>query len=200
MKKLLLSISALGIASILAIGATTAYFSDSEVSSNNTFAAGTLDLNLNGGDSDVAVFNVQNMIPGHTQPHGLFKLKNVGTMPGKVKITSFTLRDYENGVTDPEATAGDTTTGTLEGELSQRLNVRIWIDTDHNGWISTGEVVLYNGKISNLPTSGLDLNKTLAANEEIDLKFLVDWWVSPDDNLAQGDSLEMDIEFTLSQN
>lgn len=197
MKKLLLSISALGIASILAIGATTAYFSDSEVSSNNTFAAGTLDLNLNGGDSDVAVFNVQNMIPGHTQPHGLFKLKNVGTMPGKLSITSFVLRDYENGRIDPEISAGDLTDDT--GELSKVLNLRIWIDTDKNGWISSGETVLYNGKFENLPSS-LDLNKTLVAGEEIDLKFLVDWWTTSIDNQAHGDSLELDVEFTLSQN
>jgi len=46
MKKILLSIATLGVAGAVVIGGTTAIFSDSEVSTGNTFTAGAIDLQI----------------------------------------------------------------------------------------------------------------------------------------------------------
>ena len=45
-KKILVSLSIIGIISAIAIGATTAYFSDTETSEGNTFTAGSIDLKV----------------------------------------------------------------------------------------------------------------------------------------------------------
>lgn len=48
MKKILISLSIIAAVAVIAIGATTAYFSDTETSSGNTLTTGTLDLYVNG--------------------------------------------------------------------------------------------------------------------------------------------------------
>lgn len=50
MKKILVSLSIIGIVAAIAIGGTIAYFSDVETSTGNTFTAGTLDLKVKDND------------------------------------------------------------------------------------------------------------------------------------------------------
>ena len=59
-RKILISLSAIGVAAAIVIGATTAYFSDTEISSGNTFTAGSIDLKVdnhcyyNGAECELA--------------------------------------------------------------------------------------------------------------------------------------------------
>ena len=46
MQKILLSLLTVGLVASVAFGATRAYFSDSETSTGNTFAAGTINLKV----------------------------------------------------------------------------------------------------------------------------------------------------------
>ena len=46
MKKILLSVAVIGVVAAISIGATVAYFSDTETSTGNTFTAGALDLKV----------------------------------------------------------------------------------------------------------------------------------------------------------
>ncbi|TSC95402.1 MAG: hypothetical protein Athens101410_581 [Parcubacteria group bacterium Athens1014_10] len=46
MKKVLISLSIIGVVAAIVIGATTAYFSDTETSTGNTFTAGAIDLKI----------------------------------------------------------------------------------------------------------------------------------------------------------
>ncbi len=48
MKKILVSLSIIAAVAAVIVGATTAYFSDTETSTGNTLTAGTLDLYVNG--------------------------------------------------------------------------------------------------------------------------------------------------------
>ena len=59
---------------ILIAGGTYAYFSDSEIS-NNTFAAGTLDLSMNPSE----IINIGNLKPGDSMIRD-FELHNSGTL------------------------------------------------------------------------------------------------------------------------
>ena len=195
MKKLLFSLFVLGITSVLAIGATTAYFSDTETSSANTFTAGTLDLKLDGGDTNVIKFTPSNLKPG-SQPKGTFRFLNDGSLSGKLILSNVNIIDHENGRIDPEKAAGDTTDGI--GELSSVVNLRIFYDIGKDGWISTGDPVLFNGKVNTL-SAPLTLIDNIPAGNEENVVFLFDWWNTADDNKAQGDDFTLDLSFTLEQ-
>jgi len=58
MKKVLIALMAVLITVALAGIGTYAYFSDTGTSNGNTFAAGTLDLNVDGGNTNVVKFTV----------------------------------------------------------------------------------------------------------------------------------------------
>ena len=179
----------------LGLGAT-AYFSDTETSTGNTFTAGTLDLQVNGDDSNIVAFTVSNMRPGN-QPKTTYTLNNIGSLSGYLDLENIVVTDNENGITDPEDDAGDVTPSV--GELSSVVNLRLFIDLDGNGWIGTGDIVFFNDYVANLP-SNFELDEPIAAGGTIYITALLDWWNTPNDNLAQGDSMVIDIEFELGQN
>lgn len=174
-----------------------AYFSDTETSAGNAFAAGTLDLavdDANGGD-DVLKFTVGGMKPGN-QPKGTFTLANVGTNAGYLDIESIVVNSQENDISEPEAEAGDTSDAV--GELQDVLNVRLFHDVDGDGWIGTGETVFYNGKVKDLP-AGFDQNIAIPADGKTCITAIFDWWETSIDNQAQGDSLTLSMAFELGQ-
>lgn len=61
MKKILLSLVVVAAASAVVIGATTAFFSDTETSTGNVFTAGAIDLKV---DSDCHYYNFVGDVPG----------------------------------------------------------------------------------------------------------------------------------------
>lgn len=200
MKGVLISALTIGFVGVVAIGATLAYFSDLETSTGNTFAAGSLDLTIDGGNVNVVKFDVSNMRPG-SQPKGTYRLANVGTINGFLDIENIVLTEMENGCLDPELDAGDTTCGDPgvgEGELGQVVNLRLFVDYNCDGWISTGDKVFFNGLFSTLP-GNFELNEPLNAGQEVCIVALADWWSTPLDNLAQGDSMTLDMTFELGQ-
>jgi predicted ribosomally synthesized peptide with SipW-like signal peptide len=60
------------------VGLTTAYFSDTETSTNNIFQAGSLDLKI--GEPVNAVWTAENWLPGD-EVKGEIELENVGSLP-----------------------------------------------------------------------------------------------------------------------
>lgn len=196
-KRILLSIMVIAITATMIAGATTAYFSDVETSNGNTFTAGKLDLQIDGGDANVVKFDVKNMKPG-SQPTGHYALTNIGTINGYLDITKITVTNLENDLTEPEASAGDITPNL--GELGDVVNIRLYFDNDKDGYFSTGDDMFYNGKISAMPTS-FQLNKVIPAGGTVQImgNTVIDWWSTANDNLAQSDTVVFDLEFTLNQ-
>lgn len=91
-KKLGLGVASAALGLALVGGGTFAYFSDTEVT-NNTFAAGTLDLVAN----PTTIIDVDNIKPGDTMLRS-FELVNNGTLDIKNVIlgTNYTLSDPAN--------------------------------------------------------------------------------------------------------
>jgi spore coat-associated protein N len=91
MKKLLLSMMSVVMVIAMVGGGAFAYFSDTETSTGNTFAAGTLDLAM-GPDSSVAggvIATASDMAPGVIVPStGSYQVnfKNIGTLPGFLTV------------------------------------------------------------------------------------------------------------------
>ena len=137
LNKILLSLAGIALVSTIAIGATMAYFSDTESSVDNTFSAGTLDLNVDGEDAMVP-FVVSNMAPGETKGSPTYTIKNVGTLPGEVTLKVKNVKTNENNLIEPEIAAGDGASTRLDpdgftiasglGELLDQLYLRFWVD------------------------------------------------------------------------
>lgn len=194
-KKILASIVAIALmASALGIG-TYAAFSDIETSTGNSFTAGTLDLKINGDDINYVAFDISNMHPG-SQPKSSIVLSNAGSLSGTLSITSINVTDSENDLIEPEIEAGDNTPD--QGELSSVVNLRLFVDTNKDGWISAGENVFFNNKVNMLPSS-FDLNQVIPAGGSINIVALFDWHNTPNDNQAQSDSFTLDLAFKLDQ-
>lgn len=200
MKRILLSLVMIFAVSSIVVGATKANYYDRETSDGNTFTAGSLDLNLDGGNTNVVKFNVNNMRPGN-QPTGKYLLKNVGTINGILDIKDIQVSSKENGCVDPEVDAEDESCdnpGEGQGELADVVNLRLFVDYGCDGWVSTGDKTFYNGLVKNLPAS-FDLNESLNANESKCVQAVLDWWSTTDDNKAQGDSMVLGMTFALDQ-
>ena len=91
-KNILISLSIVAVVAAIAIGGTAAYFSSTAVSQNNTFAAGTLNLEA-GRDGAVSWSNtpdglltLSNMAPGVASQDYIIRFRNTGTIPGQLKI------------------------------------------------------------------------------------------------------------------
>lgn len=85
--KILLSVASIAAAAALIIGATFAFFSDSETSTGNTFAAGTLEIDILDQNEDTPFETeviVSNWAPGDETLVN-FDVKNIGTLPINIR-------------------------------------------------------------------------------------------------------------------
>jgi len=204
-KKILISLSVIGVVAAIVIGATTAYFSDVEVSKGNTFSAGTLDLTVNNENPWTStVFNISDVKPGDSGT-ATIRLKNVGTFPkrgetpytSKVFITFENLTDDDVSCSEPESEVDSTCGSGEDGELPENLNIRVrdyWdencvnylrFDETHTlaEWVSQGQTFLND----DMPAG--DVNCVV-----------INWSVSTSTgNIIQSDSATFDIKFTLEQ-
>lgn len=167
MKRIFASIATLGMVAALAVGATGAFFSDTETSSANTFAAGAIDLKIdntsyyNGVFStstswelrDLTVekfFNFLDLKPGDVGEDtiSLHVDTNDAYLCANVKLTS----NDDNGLNEPEALV-DATGGIGEGELASEVNFIWWAD-DGDNVLEDSESVISQGPIGALGLNG----------------------------------------------
>lgn len=195
-----MSLLTIALVSVVAIGATKAWFSDTETSVGNTITAGTLDLKVGGQDyptvAHITQTNIAPAAPWTTQRGQGFHLTNAGTVAGTVTATVKNLVDYENGLGEPEANAGDITGGATEGELSGLLIHTQWLLNQAPwGAIAPGFASLQAS--AGVPVTGANFH--LNPGESKDVYFQLYWDTSPNDNLAQSDGVSYDVEFVLNQ-
>ncbi len=193
MNKILLSSLSIAAALAMISGVAFAYFSDTETSNSNTFAAGTLDLNLDGGNSNVVKFNINNIKPGDTQT-GVWTVHNAGSIPGYLDIHNITQTHNPGTSTEPELAVENPDVGTL-GSL---LNVTLFVDSNNNGVLDGGETTIYSGLLKDM-AANYDQNISLAAGGTNYIGMQVNWPSSADDNKGQGDTAQVDMTFELGQ-
>jgi predicted ribosomally synthesized peptide with SipW-like signal peptide len=198
MKKILAFLMSLGLVALLVGIGFAAFFSDTETSSSNTFSAGTLDLQVD-GESPLASakFDVSNFRPG-AQSKGTFHLDNAGTIDGYLDLEGISVVNAENGCIEPELEAGDSSCGDPgdgKGELQDVVNLRLSV----NGCDGSGGKVFYDGLVSGLPDH-FDLNEPINSNSSLCITAQFDWCNNcSGDNLAQSDSMALEVSFELGQ-
>jgi|GEM_PF-552831 len=171
MKRILLGfVTIVGAASVMYIGVTGAFFSDTETSTGNTFAAGAIDLKIdnesyyNGVASpetswelvDLTIEKFFNFLDLKPDDYGEDTISihvdtNDAYMCAEVTLTS----NDDNGLNEPESLV-DQTDGVGNGELADAINFIWWAD-DGDNVLETGEDVISQG-----PIGALTLNQPFA--------------------------------------
>jgi predicted ribosomally synthesized peptide with SipW-like signal peptide len=165
MKKILLSTALiLFVGGALALGSTGAFFSDSETSGSNTFAAGSIDLKIDNSSyyngvlnpgttwelSDLTIEKFFDFLDLKPADYGedtisLHVDTNDAYLCANVTLTS----NNDNGINEPEAGDGDTTSADGEGELADNVKFIWWAD-DGDNVLEQGENVISQGPIGEL--------------------------------------------------
>ena len=90
MKTILSAIFTVALVSVLVGAGTFAYYTDTEVSSGNTYTGGTIDLYMEDHDTDIsAEWTMSNMAPGESWTNGELNLWNNGTIEANHVEISF---------------------------------------------------------------------------------------------------------------
>jgi spore coat-associated protein N len=196
-KKLGLGVASAALGLSLVGGGTYAYFSDTEVT-NNTFAAGTLDLSVD----PTTIINATNIKPKDRMSR-TFKLKNTGTLDisqvniltdyqvinkagapankddlGKHIRVNFLKNEDKNGVLQPvENIIVSTTLADLKGQMPDAVENKIW------AWFGWGD------EASGIPAG-------LSDNLYVQFEFVDN---GADQNEFQGDTLKLEWKFDAKQ-
>jgi spore coat-associated protein N len=202
MKKIIgLTIMALLIIGLVG-GGTYAWFSDTEVSEDNILTAGTLDLNIEGGDDPVTTFDVGDVAPGDSGS-GNSTLTNAGSMPGELDISTSAVNNTPGAIGEYQGGSG---------ELGANARIAMYLDVDQSGGATAGDIGLKSDGTTYDPTGGFDYDEiddyaslswdavlaSMAISAADD--FIVLWQVPTSaGNDIQGDSVSFDITFTLEQ-
>lgn len=134
-KSLLIIVAAAAIAGT----ATWSYFSDTETVTNNTFSAGSLDLNVDGEEGQIAQkFSASNMVPGVDVNGGCVVLNNTGSIDGLLSVKVRNIISNENSLLEPETADGDEAGvekdfnsydgNSGDGELWDEMATGLWIE------------------------------------------------------------------------
>jgi len=183
-------------------GGTYAYFSDTESSTNNTLTAGTLDLNINGGDAAVTTFSVSDVAPGDSGSDNS-TLANVGSLEGELDIST-------SAVTNTPGAGGTEYEGG-SGELGANAELAMYIDVDQSSDWSSGDIGLKSDNttydhptaleyavIDNYASKSWDATENMTASAS---DYFIMLWQVPIGavNDIQGDSASIDVTFVLEQ-
>lgn len=201
MKRILISLMTIAVVGALVGGGIYAYFSDTETSTGNTFTAGTLDLNLDGGNTNVVKFTVDYVKPGDSGG-ATWTVANVGNILGYLDLESISVSEAIGTTTDPELADEPTSSDTTQ--LGNYLLVHIFIDTNNNGSWDSGETDIFGTNAApaaiNTIAGSYALDLSLAASGGTNYITLL-WSVgTATDNRIQGDSVTLNITFELQQN
>ena len=161
-KKILISLFTITLVVAATLGATTAYFSDTETSQRNTFSAGSIDLKidnecyLNGVQvsdctwtelkdlTNEVFFDFDDIKPGAWGEDTISL--HVYNNDAWVWMKLYSLDNDENGCTEPEGEV-DTTCGNPgegDGEMAQNMEFLIWMDDGDNQY-EDGEKIIHQG-------------------------------------------------------
>jgi predicted ribosomally synthesized peptide with SipW-like signal peptide len=180
-------------------GGVYAYFSDIETSTGNTFTAGTLDLNLDGGNTNVVKFTVASVKPGDSGA-GTWIVANVGNIDGYVDLESVGVTEGIGTSTDPELV--DEPTHADITQLGTYLLGHLFVDTNNDGNWDSGEADIFgtNASPAAINTIAASYAQNLSLTNGSTNYFTLAWSVPTSaDNRIQGDNVTLGMTFELQQ-
>lgn len=176
-KRILISLSVIAVAAVVALGATYAYFSSTASVTGNTFSTGTLQIRVN-GQSSITGFTFSNAAPGDCK-EGNFDVNNYGP-PWFAGPSTLTAKELVLSAKKVSATDND---------LWKALTVKI------ERCAGPCEIA-YNGKLKDLNEKNILMSwysGGLAPGNSETIKYKVCLPKDGDQNNLQGDSVTFDF-------
>lgn len=220
MKKILFSVITIGVVAAVAIGASQAWFSDTEESKGNRITAGTIDLSVDNGGSEVKFVpvTISDMKPSYVRWTKTV-VTNSGTNPLKLWKHIKEIKTFENLIPDAELDwyAEHNTPDGGKNDIDTAIVYDMYlggtvIGDSSNNYL--GGVISDDAKAVITEEEGITLDDIesvyiylgeLAPNDDLDggPDEVIVWqsYHMKDDteNWAQGDKMTFDIEFYAEQ-
>ncbi len=178
------------------IAGTTAYFSAKKTISQSNFIAGTLDLDVNSNGESLQPFIINNVGENaDMKGNKVWKIKNTGTLPGRLIVQLQNVSNKENGCNTQEKETEPNCENDDQGELGKAINLNISLNNEKK---VSGN--LTNEGVQKIATDWANLPQiALKPGEEVNLE--ADWSASENDygNEVQSDSVNFDMDFRLVQ-
>jgi predicted ribosomally synthesized peptide with SipW-like signal peptide len=209
MHKIIISLFTIAIVATITVGATRAYFSDTETSTNNIIQTGTVDIDIDGNNPWIGKIEMENMSPGESKDVN-FVIHNTGTYPVNVwkKLANLTT---ETGVqSEPECRAESGTwndvskncTGMTaeDNEIDKVIDYSLKVElyrgsTNAKIW----DQVIYNGNYTVNRIKDLDMILGMIPVGDYMKVFQTYKFESSADNRYQGDKMTFNIKVIAQQ-
>lgn len=202
-KRILISLSVIGLVAAIAIGGTIAYFSDTETSGRNVFTAGTIDIEIKDGDNGAiweGGFEMRDLKPCETA-YINFVISNPGDNP--VNIWKHIKNVIPSGgiSTEPEQEVGGDTINDIDKWILYDLSVKVTCpaagcgDPKGSGWWQT----IYDENVTVAGITSKDVFLGMIPAEGT-MKVTQSYHLKPETgNEYQGDEMAFDIEIYAEQ-
>lgn len=226
-KKIAISLSVIAAVAAFAVYGTTAFFSDTETSTGNTFTAGSVDLKIdstatyNGEPVAAATWELKDLVPTADKFFNFADIKPGDSGENTISLHVFdndawacamvsNLVNADNTLTEPESSVDPN--GLASGELQDNIYLTIWRDNGDadeydqcdNKWEDGEDILVDNKTIDDsngvwpLFAPGVGAGEPLKGDETACLG--VSWNVPPEvGNEIQTDSVTGDISFYVEQ-
>lgn len=193
----------IAVVAVIGFMTTQALFVDREISEENTFVVGTLDMNVTGENATqaetitVTGLGSQNVTSGGKR----WQINNSGSLPGELLFEVSQIQNFENGCNEPEALVDTTcdSPGLNQGELGQHIKTTVSIKIDNTPPLF--ENTLATGAESSYRTLWKEQAQkvTIPAGESIVLEFNWSTEASTFENEVQSDGVTFETLFQLKQ-
>lgn len=148
MKKILISLATIAAVGAIVVGATTAYFSDTETNAGNVIQAGTIDISADGDTWSQGV-RFEDMKPSYVK-FIEFDVTNSGNNPVRVYKHIAKVTTDENGTNDPELEWYNAHNGQVKNDIDTVIEYDmyiggqiVWDDkAKTTGHVESGDVVI----------------------------------------------------------
>ena len=212
-KKIIISLSIIGLVAAIAVGGTIAYFSDTETSTGNTFSTGVIDIWVDGQNPWTQSWDIGDMKPCETG-YINFVIHNPGNNPLNVWKTIKNITTDDGIITEPECVYGgavwDSTSqqcditdpnytpqSWLQGWMNYDLSVEVPIADNSANWYQTIYKDEDNVKISDINGQSIFLGMIPAGGK---MEVTQSYHLVPETgNWAQSDTMTFDIEIYAEQ-
>lgn len=196
-KKVLLSVGLVVVMIATAVGVTAAYFTAQRTTTANKFTTGTMDLDVDTNGNKVEPFVIENMGDNaNIEGSKTWKVKNTGTLPGRLLVRLQNVSNEENSCNDQERAAEAACGSDNLGELGGVITLKLSLDG-----VDKVESTLATNQQAKIGTDWAALTPSIIMQPNEERTIVAHWATGENEygNEVQSDSVQFDTNFRLIQ-